>query len=171
MPKGYPLGLTPAVLEGLGGEEGVQVDAELAAEATDGADVKVYFLEGFGPTLEFSSESLAPGRDPLGPQGLLDLRFQRSGFPAGHLNLVEKLPAFAGVLLKPGSPSIHDAVLDLARTVDQVNKTGAGLVVAANVAVRAALTSDAVTSHCWPFASTGGTFPVKHFSRSCDIFG
>jgi hypothetical protein len=33
MPKGYPLGLTPAVLEELGGQEGVQVDAELAAEA------------------------------------------------------------------------------------------------------------------------------------------
>jgi len=99
MPKGYPLGLTPAVLEGLGGEEGFQVDAELAAEAADGADVKVYFLESFGVALEFSSESLTAGGDPLGFQGLLDLRFQRSGFSAGHLNLVQELPAFAGVIL------------------------------------------------------------------------
>ena len=135
MPKGYPLGLTPAVLEELGGQEGVQVDAELAAEAAEGSDVEVYFLEGFGPTLEFSSESLAPGRDPLGPQGLLDLRFQRSGFPAGHLNLVEKLPAFFVVVFETVCPNVHDAVLDLARTADQVNEAWLGLVMAATCAV------------------------------------
>ena len=122
----------------LGGEEGVQVDAELAAKATDGADVKVYFSEGLGIALEFPSESLAANMDTLGPQSLLDLRFQRSGLSAGHFNFIQKIPAFAGVLLEAVCPSVHDAVLDLAWTVDQVNEAWLSFVVAIFCAITAA---------------------------------
>ena len=122
----------------LGGEEGVQVDAELAAEATDGADVKVNFLKSFSRPFKFLSKSFTPSWDSLSPQGLLDLRFQGPSFPAGHLNLVQKLPAFACVLLEPVCPSIHDSALDLTWTADQVNKAWFRLVVTIFCAIRAA---------------------------------
>ena len=63
MPKGYPLGLTPAVLEGLGGEEGVQVDAELAAEAADGARAKMLLGPRLRPAVKGCEEGFAAGWD------------------------------------------------------------------------------------------------------------
>ena len=157
--------------QALGREEGFQIQTKLNSKLADGADTKVHLLKSFCRTIKLLSESIETCRDPLGTQGLLDLRFQRSGFLAGHFDLVKKLPAFACVRFEPVCPNVHDAVLDLAGAVDQVDEAFFCLVVTAFVTAWAATASDAIFPRLWPFITTNGTFPVKHNVGACGIFG
>ena len=88
-----------AELSLLGGQEGVQVDAELAAEAPDGADVEVYFLEGFGVASKLFPKSFGSSGDAFGTQRLLNGCFQIPGIFPSYLDLVDALPASSAMLL------------------------------------------------------------------------